>query len=139
MTKKKAEIGGRRGEAFNAFLARSGFGMLEASQPKRGEAAPSFLGALGSGAKIGFEGYAQDIKDVRAEEKDIRKRNDAIQDSIRAEKRGDADTALKRKDDSIAINRDIQFKNATLDLGIKKLILFKLNMIMLIKQLKLRF
>ena len=121
LDKEKAEVGGRRGEAFNTFLARSGFGMLEASTPKRGEAAPSFLGALGSGAKIGFEGYAQDIKDVRAEEKDIRKRNDAIQDSIRAEKRGDADTALKRKDDSIAINRDIQFKNATLDLGIKKL------------------
>ena len=121
LDKEKAEIGGRRGEAFNAFLARSGFGMLEASQPKRGEAAPSFLGAFGAGAKTGFEGYAQDIKDIRAEEKDIRKRNDAIQDSIRAEKRGDADTALKRKDDSIAINRDIQYKNATLNLGAKKL------------------
>lgn len=121
LDKEKAEVGGRRGEAFNAFLARSGFGMLEASTPKRGEAAPSFLGALGSGAKIGFEGYAQDIKDVRAEEKDIRKRNDAVQDSIRAEKRGDADTALKRRDDSIAINRDIQYKNATLNLGAKKL------------------
>lgn len=121
LDKEKAEVGGRRGEAFNTFLARSGFGMLEASTPKRGEAAPSFLGALGSGAKIGFEGYAQDIKDVRAEEKDIRKRNDAIQDSIRAEKRGDADTALKRRDDSIAINRDIQYKNATLNLGAKKL------------------
>ena len=121
LDKEKAEIGGRRGEALNMFLARSGFGMLEASTPKRGEAAPSFLGALGSGAKIGFEGYAQDIKDVRAEEKDIRKRNDAIQDSIRAEKRGDADTALKRKDDSIAISRDIEYKNATLNLGAKKL------------------
>tara|TARA_R110000868_G_scaffold200683_7_gene448247 strand:- start:2824 stop:4455 length:1632 start_codon:yes stop_codon:yes gene_type:complete len=121
LDKEKAEIGGRRGEAFNAFLARSGFGMLEASQPKRGEAAPSFLGAFGAGAKTGFEGYAQDIKDIRSEEKDIRKRNDAIQDSIRAEKRGDADTALKRKDDSIAINRDIQYKNATLNLGAKKL------------------
>jgi hypothetical protein len=121
LDKEKAEIGGRRGEAFNTFLARSGFGMLEASTPKRGEAAPTFLGALGSGAKIGFEGYAQDIKDVRAEEKDIRKRNEAIQDSIRAEKRGDADTALKRRDDSIAINRDIQYKNATLNLGAKKL------------------
>jgi hypothetical protein len=121
LDKEKAEIGGRRGEAFNMFLARSGFGMLEASQPKRGEAAPSFLTALGAGAKTGFEGYAQDIKDIRAEEKDIRKRNDAIQDSIRAEKRGDADTALKRKDDSIAISRDIQYKNATLNLGAKKL------------------
>ena len=121
LDKEKAEVGGRRGEAFNTFLARSGFGMLEASQPKRGEAAPSFLGAFGAGAKTGFEGYAQDIKDIRAEEKDIRKRNDAIQDSIRAEKRGDADTALKRKDDSIAINRDIQYKNATLNLGAKKL------------------
>ena len=121
LDKEKAEIGGRRGEAFNMFLARSGFGMLEASQPKRGEAAPSFLGAFGAGAKTGFEGYAQDIKDIRSEEKDIRKRNDAIQDSIRAEKRGDADTALKRKDDSIAINRDIQYKNATLNLGAKKL------------------
>jgi hypothetical protein len=121
LDKEKAEIGGRRGEAFNMFLARSGFGMLEASQPKRGEAAPSFLGAFGAGAKTGFEGYAQDIKDIRAEEKDIRKRNDAIQDSIRAEKRGDADTALKRKDDSIAISRDIQYKNATLNLGAKKL------------------
>ncbi len=121
LDKEKAEIGGRRGEALNMFLARSGFGMLEASQPKRGEAAPSFLGALGSGAKIGFEGYAQDIKDIRTEEKDIRKRNEAIQDSIRAEKRGDADIALKRRDDSININRDIQYKNATLDLGIKKL------------------
>ena len=121
LDKEKAEVGGRRGEALNMFLARSGFGMLEASQPKRGEAAPSFLGAFGAGAKTGFEGYAQDIKDIRAEEKDIRKRNDAIQDSIRAEKRGDADTALKRKDDSIAINRDIQYKNATLNLGAKKL------------------
>ena len=121
LDKERAEIGGRRGEAFNTFLARSGFGMLEASQPKPGQAAPSFLGALGSGAKTGFEGYAQDIKDIRSEEKDIRKRNDAIQDSIRAEKRGDADTALKRKDDSIAINRDIQYKNATLNLGAKKL------------------
>lgn len=121
LDKEKAEVGGRRGEAFNTFLARSGFGMLEASTPKRGEAAPGFLGALGSGAKIGFEGYAQDIKDVRAEEKDIRKRNDAVQDAIRAEKRGDADTALKRRDDSIAINRDIQYKNATLNLGAKKL------------------
>jgi hypothetical protein len=121
LDKEKAEVGGRRGEAFNTFLARSGFGMLEASQPKRGEAAPSFLGAFGAGAKTGFEGYAQDIKDIRSEEKDIRKRNDAIQDSIRAEKRGDADTALKRKDDSIAINRDIQYKNATLNLGAKKL------------------
>jgi hypothetical protein len=121
LDKEKAEVGGRRGEAFNTFLARSGFGMLEASQPKPGQAAPSFFGALGSGAKIGFEGYAQDIKDIRAEEKDIRKRNDAIQDSIRAEKRGDADTALKRRDDSIAINRDIQYKNATLNLGAKKL------------------
>jgi hypothetical protein len=121
LDKEKAEIGGRRGEAFNTFLARSGFGMLEASQPKRGEAAPSFLGAFGAGAKTGFEGYAQDIKDIRAEEKDIRKRNDAIQDSIRAEKRGDADTALKRKDDSIAINRDIEYRNATLNLGAKKL------------------
>lgn len=121
LDKEKAEIGGRRGEAFNTFLARSGFGMLEASQPKRGEAAPSFLGAFGAGAKTGFEGYAQDIKDIRSEEKDIRKRNDAIQDSIRAEKRGDADTALKRKDDSIAISRDIQYKNATLNLGAKKL------------------
>ena len=121
LDKEKAEIGGRRGEALNMFLARSGFGMLEASTPKRGEAAPSFLGALGSGAKIGFEGYAQDIKDVRAEEKDIRKRNDAIQDSIRAEKRGDADTALKRRDDSIAISRDIEYRNATLNLGAKKL------------------
>ena len=121
LDKERAEIGGRRGEAFNTFLARSGFGMLEASTPKRGEAAPTFLGALGSGAKTGFEGYAQDIKDIRAEEKDIRKRNEAIQDSIRAEKRGDADTALKRKDDSIAINRDIQYKNATLNLGAKKL------------------
>jgi hypothetical protein len=121
LDKERAEIGGRRGEAFNTFLARSGFGMLEASTPKRGEAAPTFLGALGSGAKTGFEGYAQDIKDVRAEEKDIRKRNEAIQDSIRAEKRGDADTALKRRDDSIAINRDIQYKNATLNLGAKKL------------------
>jgi hypothetical protein len=121
LDKEKAEVGGRRGEAFNTFLARSGFGMLEASQPKRGEAAPSFLGAFGAGAKTGFEGYAQDIKDIRAEEKDIRKRNDAIQDSIRAEKRGDADTALKRKDDSIAINRDIEYRNATLNLGAKKL------------------
>jgi len=121
LDKEKAEVGGRRGEAFNTFLARSGFGMLEASTPKRGEAAPGFLGALGSGAKIGFEGYAQDIKDVRAEEKDIRKRNDAVQDAIRAEKRGDADTALKRRDESIAINRDIQYKNATLNLGAKKL------------------
>ena len=121
LDKERAEIGGRRGEALNMFLARSGFGMLEASTPKRGEAAPTFLGALGSGAKTGFEGYAQDIKDIRAEEKDIRKRNEAIQDSIRAEKRGDADTALKRKDDSIAINRDIQYKNATLNLGAKKL------------------
>lgn len=121
LNKEKAEVGGRRGEAFNTFLARSGFGMLEASQPKPGQAAPSFFGALGSGAKIGFEGYAQDIKDIRAEEKDIRKRNDAIQDSIRAEKRGDADTALKRRDDSIAINRDIEYKNATLNLGAKKL------------------
>jgi hypothetical protein len=121
LDKERAEIGGRRGEAFNMFLARSGFGMLEASQPKRGEAAPTFLTSLGAGAKTGFEGYAQDIKDIRAEEKDIRKRNDAIQDSIRAEKRGDADTALKRKDDSIAINRDIQYKNATLNLGAKKL------------------
>ena len=121
LDKEKAEIGGRRGEALNTFLARSGFGMLEASQPKRGEAAPGFLGALGSGAKIGFEGYAQDIRDIRAEEKDIRKRNDAVQDAIRAEKRGDADTALKRRDDSIAINRDIQYKNATLNLGAKKL------------------
>jgi hypothetical protein len=121
LDKEKAEVGGRRGEAFNTFLARSGFGMLEASQPKPGQAAPSFFGALGSGAKIGFEGYAQDIKDIRAEEKDIRKRNDAVQDSIRAEKRGDADTALKRRDDSIAINRDIQYKNATLNLGAKKL------------------
>jgi hypothetical protein len=121
LDKEKAEVGGRRGEAFNTFLARSGFGMLEASTPKRGEAAPGFLGALGSGAKIGFEGYAQDIRDIRAEEKDIRKRNDAVQDAIRAEKRGDADTALKRRDDSIAINRDIQYKNATLNLGAKKL------------------
>jgi hypothetical protein len=121
LDKEKADVGGRRGEAFNTFLARSGFGMLEASQPKPGQAAPSFLGALGSGAKIGFEGYAQDIRDIRAEEKDIRKRNEAIQDSIRAEKRGDADTALKRRDDSIAINRDIQYKNATLNLGAKKL------------------
>ena len=121
LDKERAEIGGRRGEALNMFLARSGFGMLEASTPKRGEAAPGFLGALGSGAKIGFEGYAQDIKDIRSEEKDIRKRNDAIQDSIRAEKRGDADTALKRKDDSIAMSRDIQYKNATLNLGAKKL------------------
>ena len=121
LDKEKAEIGGRRGEALNMFLARTGFGTLEASTPKPGQAAPSFFGALGSGAKIGFEGYAQDIKDIRAEEKDIRKRNDAIQDSIRAEKRGDADTALKRKDDSIAINRDIQYKNATLNLGAKKL------------------
>jgi hypothetical protein len=121
LDKERAEIGGRRGEAFNTFLARSGFGMLEASQPKPGQAAPGFLGALGSGAKIGFEGYAQDIKDIRSEEKDIRKRNDAIQDSIRAEKRGDADTALKRKDDSIAMSRDIQYKNATLNLGAKKL------------------
>jgi hypothetical protein len=121
LDKEKAEIGGRRGEALNMFLARSGLGMLEASQPKPGQAAPSFFGALGSGAKIGFEGYAQDIKDIRAEEKDIRKRNDAIQDSIRAEKRGDADTALKRKDDSIAISRDIEYKNATLNLGAKKL------------------
>ena len=121
LDKEKAEVGGRRGEAFNTFLARSGFGMLEASQPKPGQAAPSFFGALGSGAKIGFEGYAQDIKDIRAEEKDIRKRNDAVQDAIRAEKRGDADTALKRRDDSIAINRDIQYKNATLNLGAKKL------------------
>ena len=121
LDKEKAEVGGRRGEAFNTFLARSGFGMLEASQPKPGQAAPSFLGALGSGAKIGFEGYAQDIRDIRAEEKDIRKRNDAVQDAIRAEKRGDADTALKRRDDSIAINRDIQYKNATLNLGAKKL------------------
>jgi hypothetical protein len=121
LDKERAEIGGRRGEAFNMFLARSGFGMLEASQPKRGEAAPTFLTSLGAGAKTGFEGYAQDIKDIRAEEKDIRKRNDAIQDSIRAEKRGDADTALKRKDDSIAISRDIQYKNATLNLGAKKL------------------
>lgn len=121
LDKERAELGGRKGEAFNMFLARSGFGMLEASQPKRGEAAPSFLGAFGAGAKTGFEGYAQDIKDIRAEEKDIRKRNDAIQDSIRAEKRGDADTALKRRDDSIAINRDIQYKNATLNLGAKKL------------------
>jgi hypothetical protein len=121
LDKEKAEVGGRRGEAFNTFLARSGFGMLEASTPERGKAAPSFLGALGSGAKIGFEGYAQDIRDIRAEEKDIRKRNEAIQDSIRAEKRGDADTALKRRDDSIAINRDIQYKNATLNLGAKKL------------------
>jgi len=121
LDKEKAEVGGRRGEAFNTFLARSGFGMLEASQPKPGQAAPSFFGALGSGAKIGFEGYAQDIRDIRAEEKDIRKRNEAIQDSIRAEKRGDADTALKRRDDSIAINRDIQYKNATLNLGAKKL------------------
>lgn len=121
LDKEKAEVGGRRGEAFNTFLARSGFGMLEASTPKRGEAAPGFLGALGSGAKIGFEGYAQDIRDIRAEEKDIRKRNDAVQDAIRAEKRGDADTALKRRDESIAINRDIQYKNATLNLGAKKL------------------
>ena len=121
LDKERAELGGRRGEAFNMFLARSGFGMLEASQPKRGEAAPTFLTSLGAGAKTGFEGYAQDIKDIRAEEKDIRKRNDAIQDSIRAEKRGDADTALKRKDDSIAISRDIQYKNATLNLGAKKL------------------
>ena len=121
LDKEKAEVGGRRGEAFNTFLARSGFGMLEASQPKPGQAAPSFFGALGSGAKIGFEGYAQDIRDIRAEEKDIRKRNEAIQDSIRAEKRGDADTALKRRDDSIAINRDIEYKNATLNLGAKKL------------------
>jgi hypothetical protein len=121
LDKERAEVGGRRGEAFNTFLARSGFGMLEASQPKPGQAAPSFFGALGSGAKIGFEGYAQDIRDIRAEEKDIRKRNEAIQDSIRAEKRGDADTALKRRDDSIAINRDIQYKNATLNLGAKKL------------------
>jgi hypothetical protein len=121
LDKERAELGGRRGEAFNMFLARSGFGMLEASQPKRGEAAPTFLSSLGAGAKTGFEGYAQDIKDIRAEEKDIRKRNEAIQDSIRAEKRGDADTALKRKDDSIAINRDIQYKNATLNLGAKKL------------------
>jgi hypothetical protein len=121
LDKEKAEVGGRRGEALNMFLARTGFGTLEASTPKPGQAAPGFFSALGSGAKIGFEGYAQDIKDVRAEEKDIRKRNDAIQDSIRAEKRGDADTALKRKDDSIAINRDIQYKNATLNLGAKKL------------------
>ena len=121
LDKERAEVGGRRGEAFNTFLARSGFGMLEASQPKPGQAAPSFFGALGSGAKIGFEGYAQDIRDIRAEEKDIRKRNEAIQDSIRAEKRGDADTALKRRDDSIAINRDIEYKNATLNLGAKKL------------------
>jgi hypothetical protein len=121
LDKEKAEVGGRRGEAFNTFLARSGFGMLEASTPKPGQAAPTFLGALGSGAKIGFEGYAQDIRDIRAEEKDIRKRNEAIQDSIRAEKRGDADTALKRRDDSIAINRDIEYKNATLNLGAKKL------------------
>ena len=121
LDKEKAEVGGRRGEALNMFLARTGFGTLEASTPKPGQAAPGFFSALGSGAKIGFEGYAQDIKDVRAEEKDIRKRNDAIQDSIRAEKRGDADTALKRRDDSIAISRDIEYKNATLDLGIKKL------------------
>jgi hypothetical protein len=118
---ERSELGKRRGEAFDMFLARSGFGMLEASQPKRGEATPTFLSSLGAGAKTGFEGYAQDIKDIRAEEKDIRKRNDAIQDAIRAEKRGDADTALKRRDESIAMNRDIQFKNATLDLGIKKL------------------
>lgn len=118
---ERGELGKRRGEAFDMFLARSGFGMLEASQPKRGEATPTFLSSLGAGAKTGFEGYAQDIKDIRAEEKDIRKRNDAIQDAIRAEKRGDADTALKRRDESIAMNRDIQFKNATLDLGIKKL------------------
>lgn len=118
---ERSELGKRRGEAFDMFLARSGFGMLEASQPKRGEATPTFLSSLGAGAKTGFEGYAQDIKDIRAEEKDIRKRNDAIQDAIRAEKRGDADTALKRRDESIALNRDIQFKNATLDLGIKKL------------------
>lgn len=118
---ERSELGKRRGEAFDMFLARSGFGMLEASQPKRGEATPTFLSSLGAGAKTGFEGYAQDIKDIRAEEKDIRKRNDAIQDAIRAEKRGDADTALKRRDESIALNRDIQYKNATLNLGAKKL------------------
>lgn len=118
---ERGELGKRRGEAFDMFLARSGFGMLEASQPKRGEATPTFLSSLGAGAKTGFEGYAQDIKDIRAEEKDIRKRNDAIQDAIRAEKRGDADTALKRRDESIALNRDIQYKNATLNLGAKKL------------------
>ena len=118
---ERGELGKRRGEAFDMFLARSGFGMLEASQPKRGEATPTFLSSLGTGAKTGFEGYAQDIKDIRAEEKDIRKRNDAIQDAIRAEKRGDADTALKRRDESIALNRDIQYKNATLNLGAKKL------------------
>lgn len=121
LDKERAELGGRKGEAFNMFLARSGFGMLEASQPKRGEAAPSFLGAFGAGAKTGFEGYAQDIKDIRAEEKDIRKRNDAVQDAIRAEKRGDADTALKKREDSIILSRDIQYKNATLNLGAKKL------------------
>jgi len=121
LDKERAEIGGRRGEALNMFLARSGFGMLEASQPKPGQAAPTFLGAFGAGAKTGLEGYAQDIKDIRAEERDIRKRNEAIQDSIRAEKRGDADIALKRKDDSIAMSRDIEYKNATLNLGAKKL------------------
>jgi len=121
LAEEKSELGRRRGEALDMFLARTGFGTLEASQPKPGQAAPTFLGALGSGAKTGFEGYAQDIRDIRTEERDIRKRNEAIQDSIRAEKRGDADTALKRRDDSIAINRDIEYKNATLNLGAKKL------------------
>lgn len=121
LAEERSELGKRRGEALNMFLARSGFGMLEASQPKPGQAAPTFLGAFGAGAKTGLEGYAQDIRDIRTEERDIRKRNEAIQDSIRAEKRGDADTALKRRDDSIAMSRDIEFKNATLNLGAKKL------------------
>lgn len=118
---ERGELAKRRGEARDMFFARTGFSMMEASQPKPGQAAPTFFTALGSGAKTGLEGYAQDIREIRNEERDIRRRNEAIQDSIRAEKRGDADTALKRRDDSIALSRDIQFKNATLDLGVKKL------------------
>lgn len=118
---ERGELGKRRGEAWDTWLARTGFGMLESSTPKRGEAAPNIFGAFGTAAAKSTEALAQDFRDIRAEEKDIRKRNEAIQDSIRAEKRGDADTALKRRDESVALNRDIQYKNATLNLGAKKL------------------
>lgn len=121
LAEERGELGKRKGEAWDMWLARTGFGMMEAATPKQGEGTPTIFSAFGRSATKSTEALAQDFKDIKAEEKDIRKRNEAIQDSIRAEKRGDADTALKRKDESVALSRDIQYKNATLNLGAKKL------------------